>query len=279
MRSLMNPVVLLGLPMLVAAWPGAAIATDATAPTASVARVVPGGVIRWSPAGADCRIGTDAFSPQAGSCWFAVDLLTPPGTRWVVRTPQGARTVETATYPYPEQHIRLEDEKMVSPDAASLKRISEENARIAALWPLRTPARFSLPLAPPLAEMPPGGRFGSRRVFNGQPRNAHSGADYSMPKGTPVLAVAPGRVALAEEHYFAGKSVFVDHGDGLISMYFHLDAIQAQAGEDVTAGTVIGTVGASGRATGPHLHFGIRWRGARVDPAVLLDPTRVVALD
>jgi murein DD-endopeptidase MepM/ murein hydrolase activator NlpD len=83
-------------------------------------------------------------------------------------------------------------------------------------------------------------------------------------------------VAIAADHYFSGKSVFIDHGDGLVTMYFHLDRIDVRAGESVERGQVIGTLGSTGRVTGPHLHFGVRWHGARVDPTVLLgDPTRV----
>lgn len=241
--------------------------------------IAPGGVAVWQPTAEGCRVGDDLLPELGGRCWFPVDLLTPPGTRWAVETAGGTKTLEVAAYPYPEQHIQLDDERMVSPDAAALERIAGENARIRALWPLRTPARFTLPLAPPLADLPAGGRFGSRRVFNGQPRNPHSGADFSAPRGTPVLAMAPGRVVLAEDHYFAGKSVFIDHGDGLITMSFHLDEIRVTRGAEVTTGTTIGTVGASGRATGPHLHVGVRWRGARVDPAILMDPRRVVELD
>ncbi len=278
MRPLPWPVLLTSIAFL-AAMSSAWVEAATTAPTDAPIHVVPGGVVRWTAESAECRIGNDVFAAHEGACWFAVDLLTPPGTRWTVHTKRSARVVAVASYPYPEQHIELEDERMVSPDAAALKRIGVENERIRALWPLRTPMQFTLPLAAPLADPPPGGRFGSRRVFNGKPRNAHSGADYSAKRGTPVLAVAPGSVALAEEHYFAGKSVFIDHGDGLISMYFHLDHIAVAVGATVTTDTTIGTVGSSGRATGPHLHFGLRWRGARVDPAVLLDPARMVALD
>lgn len=253
----------------------AAAAEDAAVP----AMIAPGAVAVWQPTADGCRIGDERLPVLGGRCWFPVDLLTPPGTRWTIETAGGMVTLEVGAYPYPAQQIHLDDERMVSPDAASLERIAAENARIRALWPLRTPARFELPLAPPLADLPAGGRFGSRRVFNGQPRNPHSGADYGAPRGTPVLAMAPGRVVLAEDHYFAGKSVYIDHGDGLITMSFHLDEIRVAEGADVTTGDVIGTVGSTGRASGPHLHVGVRWRGARVDPEVLMDLRRPVELD
>ncbi|MEM1250263.1 MAG: M23 family metallopeptidase, partial [Acidobacteriota bacterium] len=134
---------------------------------------------------------------------------------------------------------------------------------------------FQLPLAQPLERLPRGGRFGARRIINGEPRSPHTGADYAANQGTPVLAAADGVVRLAEEHFFGGNSVFLDHGDGLITMYLHLHEIFVDPGESVTRGSVIGTVGSTGRSTGPHLHFGIRWRGARVDPAFLLQPERI----
>lgn len=148
-----------------------------------------------------------------------------------------------------------------------------EQARVGALWRVPAgPARFGLPLAPPLASLPAGGRFGSRRIFNGQPRSPHTGADYAAAEGTPVLAAAAGKVVLAADLFFSGGSVFIDHGGGLVTMYFHLSAIEVREGEEVAQGQPVGRVGATGRATGPHLHFGLRWHGARVDPAGLLAP-------
>lgn len=180
-----------------------------------------------------------------------------------------ARLVRVGDYPYPVQELEVE-EKYVAPPADQLERIERERRAVAALFRLESPRRFELPLAPPLAALPAGGRFGARRVFNGQARSPHSGADYRATRGTPVLAVAPGRVVLADEHYFAGKSVFVDHGDGLVSMSFHLSEFEVEPGSEVQGGDRLGRVGATGRVTGPHLHFGLRWHGARVDPGLLL---------
>ena len=117
-----------------------------------------------------------------------------------------------------------------------------------------------------------------RRIINGVSRGSHSGADFGAPSGMPVLAVADGEVALVGEHFFGGRSVFLDHGDGLITMYMHMSEVDVTAGEHVTAGQRIGAVGATGRAQGPHLHFGVRWHGARVDPMSLLgDVTKLPA--
>ena len=180
------------------------------------------------------------------------------------------RSIEVASYPYDVQRLEIADDSRVNLSAENLERVGRENARIGALWSRENQAMFTLPLAPPLAELPPGGRFGARRIINDQPKSPHTGVDYSADQGEPVLAVAAGRVVLAEEHFFAGNSVFVDHGGGLVSMSFHLSEIAVESGELVERGQRLGAVGATGRATGPHLHFGLRWHGARVDPALLL---------
>ncbi|NHZ47213.1 M23 family metallopeptidase, partial [Nitratidesulfovibrio liaohensis] len=112
---------------------------------------------------------------------------------------------------------------------------------------------------------------GLRRVFNGEPRAPHRGLDLRGEAGEPVTACAAGRVVLAENHYFAGNSVYIDHGMGVVSMYFHLSALDVAPGQMVAQGQVIGKVGSTGRVTGPHLHFGMAVLGDMVDPQVLLD--------
>lgn len=246
-----------------------------------VTAVRPGQLASWSASGTtSCSMAGDTWEPVGETCWYPVDLLTPEGPLTVSRMRNGRQEtvrLRVTGYPYPEQRLKVEPKHVhLSPE--DLKRTRRERQRVQALWSLDTPRRFTLPLSPPLAEMPAGGRFGARRVFNDEPRSPHSGADYAAPEGTPVRAVADGTVALAEEHFFAGKSVFVDHGEGLISMSFHLSDIEVEEGQEVEAGDVIGRVGATGRATGPHLHFGVRWHGARVDPADLFDPSRAVEL-
>lgn len=115
------------------------------------------------------------------------------------------------------------------------------------------------------------GIFGSVRIMNGQPRNPHNGEDIGAPLGTDVLATNDGVVRLTVDHIFSGKGVFVDHGLGFYSMYFHLSEISVKDGDLVKAGQVVGKVGATGRATGPHLHWGVKLNGARVNPYALLD--------
>ncbi len=260
---------------------GAASVASAVAGTAT--EVAPGNLVRWSGDAAvtACQMQGRRWVPIEGTCWYAVDLLQPAGGVELGRVRDGrmeTARVAVAEYPYPVQHITLTDTSRVDLSPADLERAEREEAEIERLWELDTPRRFTLPLAAPLEPLPGGGRFGSRRFFNGQPRNPHSGADYAAASGAPVLAVADGTVALAGDFFFSGNSVFIDHGDGLIGMAFHLSAIDVAEGEEVVRGQVIGKVGATGRASGPHLHFGVRWRGARVDPALLFDPTRVTAV-
>ncbi len=235
--------------------------------------VVPGGVYRWSGPASSCGTGSESWEAIGDSCWYPIDLLTDATSVTVWRQgPHGRESKEIVigSYPYSVQHLTIEDDSKVNLSAENVARANRESARIGRLWGSRKNRRFTLPLSPPLAELPEGGRFGARRFINGQPKNPHSGADYAATTGTPVLAVAGGTVVLAEEHFFAGNSVFVDHGDGLISMSFHLNSIDVKVGDEVERGARIGTVGATGRVTGPHLHFGLRWRGRRVDPEALI---------
>jgi len=256
----------------------------ATLPLFSQANPVPpGGLVRWPGSGIErCALGERQWPPRDGACWYPVDLLA---TGWmeVVRWRNGERqshSVEIGAYPYDEQRIQIQDESRVHPSAADTARAQRESARIAALWPRENPARFQLPLAAPLAELPSGGRFGARRIINGEPRSPHTGSDFAADQGDAILAVANGEVVLAEEHFFAGNSVFLDHGDGLISMYFHMSRIDVAKGDIIERGQTLGAVGATGRATGPHLHFGLRWHGFRVDPALLLgSPDELPTID
>ncbi len=236
--------------------------------------VSPGAVVRWPGAEIEsCGGGGERWPPLNHACWYPIDLLAAEGVREVQRWREGRRetaTIRILAYPYQVQRITIQDDSQVNLSASDLRRVEKEQARIAAVWKRRTPRRFELPLQPPLSPLPGGGRFGARRILNDQPRSPHSGADYPADAGTPVFAAAPGEAALVGDFFFSGRSVFLDHGDGLISMYFHLSEISVEEGEEIAPGRVIGRVGQSGRATGPHLHFGVRWRRARVDPGLLL---------
>ena len=232
----------------------------------------PGTVVRWVAAGTEsCEAEGRSWLPHDETCYFPVDLQRTKALR-ISRVRAGDReaaVIEIEGYPYPVQHVTVE-RSYVELSPRDLERSRAESRRIGALWSLDSARMFDLPLGAPLRSVPEARNFGSRRVFNGQPRSPHSGADFSAGVGTEVVATADGVVVLAEEHFFGGKSVFLDHGDGLISMYMHLSEIAVARESVVERGQVIGKVGATGRVSGPHLHFGFRWRGARVDPQVLL---------
>jgi len=261
--------------------PVAVIVAAATAALAEAPpEVAPGGVVRWpGPGLLDCSMGREHWEPFAGACWYAIDLERTGSVELIRHSTGGSatRSIAIAPYPYPEQRLEVE-EKYVEPPARELERIARERRETLRALDLRTPRRFRLPLAPPLSPLPASSRFGARRVFNGEPRSPHSGDDFPVPRGTPVHAAAAGVVALVGQQYFAGNAVYIDHGDGLVSMSFHLSKILVHAGQTVQRGELIGLSGATGRVTGPHLHFGLRWHGARVDPKLLFAPGEAVEI-
>lgn len=248
-------------------------ATTAAPSTSAFPEAAPGGVVRWSGDGIEaCRLGDRSWVDYRGACWYPIDLLHQTEQLELERTRRGQlerTTVRIGGYPYPTQHLTVAPQ-MANPPADQLERIRRESERVQALWDRTGTAVFELPLRSPLDQQTEPRSFGSRRVFNGESRDPHSGIDLSAPVGTEVYAADRGVVVIAAEHYFSGRSVFIDHGGELVTMYFHLDRIDVREGETVERGQVIGTVGATGRTTGPHLHFGARWHGARVDPVLLL---------
>lgn len=182
---------------------------------------------------------------------------------------------------YEIQEIDFPKEEYVHLSAEDLARHYGEQAVIKPIFRRRGgDAQFTLPLGKPADPLPVGQYFAVHRVFNGEPKSRHTGIDYAIGIDNPVISAADGTVIMTGDHFFSGKSVYVYHGDGLISMYFHLNDIGVEKGQEVKKGDEIGKIGSTGRSTGPHLHLGVRWRGARVDPNILLgDSGQVPAVE
>jgi hypothetical protein len=159
--------------------------------------------------------------------------------------------------------------RFVDPSPTELERIRLEAARLEALFRTVTLPDRLPSFAPPLAGVV-ASNFGTRSIFNGEPRAPHAGADYRGTAGTPIAAPGAGRVVLAEPLFFTGNTVVIDHGLGLYSLLAHLSRIDVHVGDPVERGTVVGLLGATGRVTGPHLHWGVRLGETRVDPERLL---------
>ncbi len=219
--------------------------------------------------------GHRALVVSDGNAWIAVigiPLSTPVGDMQVeVYQGSGAHPVAFAVV---DKHYLTQSLKVapgqVNLSAKDLARVNRERAILnGALehWSTAPPA--SLRWSPPV----PGVRsssFGMRRVFNGEARNPHTGMDIAAPTGTPISAPADGTVLETGDYFFTGNTVLIDHGEGLISMYCHLSAIDVRPGQRVAAGTRIGAVGMTGRATGPHLHWALSLNRAWVDPELFL---------
>jgi murein DD-endopeptidase MepM/ murein hydrolase activator NlpD len=255
----------------------------AEAPAALTA--APGTLVRWSvPGTARCRMHARSWAPLGDTCYFPIDLEQKPGVITVVRQGQGrSETARIAVEPrsYGTQAIELPDIPQANPSPADLKRNERERVLQAKVFHRKEgQPRFSLPLGKPATPLPEGKSFGVDRIFNGKPAaQPHMGSDYPVPASAPVLAAADGTVLLAQDLFYPGNAVFIDHGDGLISMYFHLSEIAVQTGQEVRKGDRLGRVGTTGRSTGPHLFFGVRWHNARIDPRfVLEDPARIPSL-
>jgi murein DD-endopeptidase MepM/ murein hydrolase activator NlpD len=216
------------------------------------------------------------IDPHEWQALIGIDLDVAPG-RYAVTADAGPVSRKAhATYElvvrarkFPTRNLTV-NEAFVNPPASVTDRIASEAKELKQIWNSATAERlWTEPFVRPVPESA-NSAFGSRSVFNGQPRSPHGGADFLSPAGTPVKAPNAGRILIARDLYFTGNTVVIDHGLGLFSMLAHLSAIDVQQGDLVKAGAIVGRVGATGRVTGPHLHWAVRVTGARVDPLSLL---------
>lgn len=173
---------------------------------------------------------------------------------------------------YPEQHITLKDTSKVSPSAEDLARYAREAAEQKAVYQRFSPGQpdwpvFQMPIKGELSSP-----FGLKRFFNGEARDPHSGLDIAAPEGKTAYAPADGMVVQTGDYFFNGRTVMIDHGQGIISMLCHLSKISVSNGQTIKRGEAIGLVGHTGRATGPHLHWGVSINNARINPLLMLTP-------
>lgn len=223
------------------------------------------------------------FTPVATNTWqgiAAIDLAAAPGPAAMViraRTPAGVPL--TRSYPlvvarrtFPVRTLSV-DAKYAEPPPEALVRIQRELRQVEGIFSRpASPRLWTEPFTAPVPGVPTSS-FGRRSIVNGEPRSPHSGMDFQAANGTPVEAPNRGTVVLAGDHYFAGRIVIIDHGAGIHSYLAHLSAIDVKEGEVVERGQRVGLSGATGRVTGPHLHWTLRIGKARVDPLSLIFAT------
>ncbi|WP_268801060.1 peptidoglycan DD-metalloendopeptidase family protein [Pseudomonas huanghezhanensis] len=213
---------------------------------------------------------------EQGNRWLAivgVSLTVKPGSQQLaVRDASGSRNLSfvVGDKKYPEQRITLKNQRQVNPDPNDLKRIESELALQIQAYRSFSPGTPSNLILDKPVNGPLSSKFGVRRFFNGEERNPHSGLDFAVPAGTPIKSPAAGKVILIGNYFFNGNTVFVDHGQGFISMFCHMSKIDVKVGDAVPRGGVVGRVGSTGRATGPHMHWNVSLNDARVDPAIFI---------
>ncbi len=263
---------------LLVALVGGAAAAAATQPLDLQGDLVQGGLVRGQvPPGSEVRFaGRQLRLDPAGRFLFGFGRDEATGEMLVVRYPDGRRIerrLEIKRRDYQIQRINGLPSREVSPSAKDLVRIRADARLIEAARerdsaePRIAPA-FVWPVIGPIS-----GVYGSQRILNGEPRSPHRGVDIAAPAGTPVDAMADGVVSVAAaDMYFTGNTVMIDHGYGLHSVYAHLSELGVEDGQAVRKGQPIGRVGATGRATGPHLHWGVYWFDQALDPALLVGP-------
>ena len=263
-RPLSNPAALTVAVTARAVQPGEVVRLDIASP-----RLVTGLTVRAF----DKRIAAARLGESGWLALVGIDLDVAPGEYPVTidatlddGSPAGhVETLMVEAKKFPTRQLRVSPQ-FVTPPPSVQPRIDRERRQLGTPFRAIGPEpRWRGSFVQPIEASVVSG-FGVRSVYNGEPRAPHNGADFASPTGTPVQAPGGGRVVLAESLYFTGWTVMIDHGLGLVSLLAHLSRIDVRVGTDVVAGDRVGLVGATGRVTGPHLHWTVRLQGARVDP-------------
>ncbi len=204
--------------------------------------------------------------------WVGIDLGAKPGNHAIfIRSDAGKQQhqVQVRAGNFRISRISVA-KKMAEFDTPTLKRIRADQAAIKGTYAMQVKANPDIGITAQPVEGIVSTPFGARRYVNGQPRSPHSGLDIAAPEGTPIITPLAGRVLLAESMYLNGNTIVIGHGNGLVMVYSHMNTLELKKGDWVEANTRIGAVGMTGRATGPHLHWGVRFNQARINPASLL---------
>ena len=231
------------------------------------------------PPGSEVTLDGERLDVLADGTTFAgFGRDASPEAQLVVKGPEAcSETLQVAAREYNIQRVEGVPQRTVTPPPEELERIRREGAMVAAARAKRLDrpdllagvlGGFQWPVLGPIS-----GVYGSQRVYNGEPRRPHFGVDVAVPTGTAVRAPAAGVITLAEpDLFFSGGTVILDHGYRVSSTFMHMSEVSVQAGDEVEEGDLIGAVGATGRATGPHLDWRMNWRGERIDPQLLAPP-------
>lgn len=214
---------------------------------------------------------------QQNKQWYAIvgiPLSASEGSHILnyqaANTKQQSLTFTVKAKEYKAQYITLKNKRQVSPSETDLARIRKEKREMLSAYKNWQPSADSLQLFDWPVKGPISSPFGLKRFFNQQPRNPHSGLDIAAAEGTPITAPADGLVSASGNYFFNGNTLLIDHGEGLVTMYCHLKTSHVKVGQTIKRGEVIGEVGKTGRATGPHLHWSVSLNNTRVDPLLLL---------
>lgn len=256
-----------------------AVSIDAQQPPLQITvlppSIYPGDVVRIDVAGVDA-FSASVFGKHIKDGLIGIDLDTKPGAYSLdIETAQGrVATVSLRILPkaFPVRRLSVPP-GFVNPPPEELDRISREFKTTESIFHSASARKWRGPFLLPV-DGTPNSNFGTRSYYNGRRRSPHAGVDFGGAPGTPIRAANHGVIALAEPLYFTGNTVIVDYGGGLYSLFAHLSEFKVKSGDTVTPDTVVGLVGATGRVTGPHLHWSVRLQGARVDPLSLVAATK-----